>query len=157
MRDSKKFWKNIQEVIPNKKSNNGNIFNLLDNSTNEMIDSNNTADFINDYFTNIGPNLARNLNKPWSFVGEKPDEILDELLTNKIDILELCKEININKSSSIEHLSSEIIRDAFVAIPSKVAELFNLSFIKSEIPVDWKIAKVTPLPKTGDSRNVSNL
>ena len=79
------------------------------------------------------------------------------MLTNEIEILELCKEININKSSSIEHLSGEIIRDAFVTIPSKVAELFNLSFIKSEIPVDWKIAKVTPLPKAGDSRNVSNL
>ena len=89
MGDSKKFSKNIQEVIPNKKFNNGNIFNLLDNSTNEMIDSDNTADFINDYFTNIGPNLAKKLTKPWSFVGEKPDEILDELLTNEIEILEL--------------------------------------------------------------------
>ena len=157
MGDSKKFWKNIQEVISNKKSNNGNIFNLLDNTTNEMIDSDNTADFINDYFTNIGPNLAKKLGKPWSFVNEKPYEILDELLTNEIEILELCKEINSNKSSSIEHLSSEIIRDAFIAIPSKVAKLFNLSFIKSEFPVDWKIAKVTPLPKTGHSRNVSNL
>ena len=77
MGDSRKFWKNIQEVIPNKKSNNGNIFNLLDNLPNEMIDSDKTADFINDYFTNIGPNLAKNLNKLWSFVGEKPDEILE--------------------------------------------------------------------------------
>ena len=72
-------------------------------------------------------------------MGEKPDEILDELSTNEIEILELCKEININKSSSIEHLSSEIIRDAFVAIPSKVADLFDMSFNKSDIPVDWKI------------------
>ena len=157
MGDSKKFWKNIQEVIPNKKSNNRNIFNLLDNSTKEMIESENTADFINDYFTNIGPNLAKDLRKPWSFVGEKPDEILDELLTNEVEIIELCKGININKSSSIENLSSEIIRDAFEAIPSMVVELFNLSFNKSEIPVEWKIAKVTPLPKAGDSRNVSNL
>ena len=113
MGDSKKFWKNIQEVIPNKKSNNRNIFNLLDISTKEMIESEKTADFINDYFTNIGPNLAKYLRKPWSFIGEKPDEILDELLTNEVEILELCKGINTNKSSSIEHLSSEIIRDAF--------------------------------------------
>ena len=54
-------------------------------------------------------------------------------------------------------MSSEIIRDAFVAVPQKVVELFNMSFNLSEIPDDWKIAKVTPLPKAGNSKDVGNL
>ena len=41
--------------------------------------------------------------------------------------------------------------------PVKVVELFNLSFDLCEIPNDWKIAKVTPLPKAGNSNDVSNL
>ena len=49
------------------------------------------------------------------------------------------------------------MRDAFLAIPEKVVTLFNLSFVLAEIPTDWKIAKVTPLPKAGNSNNVSNL
>ena len=35
--------------------------------------------------------------------------------------------------------------------------LFNLSFVLSEVPADWKIAKVTPLPKAGKSSIVGNL
>ena len=122
-----------------------------------MINPENTADFINEFFTNIGPNLAKKIKKPWSFEGEKPEVMLGDLSTNELEISELCKEINVNKSSGIMHISSEIIRDAFVTIPSKVVELFNMSFNRSEIPDEWKKAKVTPLPKAGDTRNVSNL
>ena len=85
------------------------------------------------------------------------DQKLDDLVTNLDKILKLCKEININKSSYIEHLSSEVLRDEFLAIPEKIVILFNLSFASAEIPADWKIAKVTPLPKAGNSNNVSNL
>ena len=44
-----------------------------------------------------------------------------------------------------------------MAIPEKVVDLFNLSFTSSEIPCDWKIAKVTPLPRAGNSSSVGNL
>ena len=45
--NSKKFWKNIQEVIPNKKSKSQNVFALFDHEKNTMIESENTANFIN--------------------------------------------------------------------------------------------------------------
>ena len=83
--------------------------------------------------------------------------LLDDIETNLDEIIKLCREININKSSCIEHLSCEILRDAFLAKPEILMELFNLSFERSEIPNEWKVAKVTPLPKAGNSNDVSNL
>ena len=91
------------------------------------------------------------------FDGKVCEHNLESIETNLDEILKLCKEININKSSCVEHLSSEILRDAFLAIPEKMVSLFNLSFVLSEVPEEWKIAKVTPLPKAGNSNNVSNL
>ena len=82
---------------------------------------------------------------------------IESIKTNIEEITKLCKDININKASCIEHLSSEIIRDAFLAIPEKIVILFNLSFELADIPLDWKIAKVTPLPKVGNSNNVGDL
>ena len=38
-----------------------------------------------------------------------------------------------------------------------MVELFNQSFNLGEIPEGWKIAKVTLLPKVGDTKDVSNL
>ena len=39
MGDSKKFWKSIQEVLPNKKSKSKNAFSLFDHEKNEIVDS----------------------------------------------------------------------------------------------------------------------
>ena len=145
MGNSKKFWKNIQEVLPNKKSKDCS-FNLFESEKGEMVKPEKTADFINEYFTGIGPKLAQQYNSKWSFNGTESDEIMDDVKSDLIEITRLCNDININKSSGVEHLSSEILRDAFLAVPIKVVELFNMSFDTSEIPDEWKIAKVTPLP-----------
>ena len=116
-----------------------------------------TADYINQFFTGIGPKLAQQYNKLWSFKGFETDKTLNNIETDIMEIIKLCKDININKSSGVNHLSSEILRDALLAVPIKLVELFNLSFDSSEIPNEWKIAKVTPLPKAGNSTDVGNL
>ena len=56
-KDPKKFWQSISRIIPNKKGKNtGNI--LLKDENNIDIDSNETANYVNTFFTNIGKNLA---------------------------------------------------------------------------------------------------
>ena len=144
-------------MIPSTNKNNKGNFNLVDTDTGTDIKEEDTAQFINDFFVNIGPNLASKCDLPWRFDGKVCERDLENIETNLDEILKLCKEINVNKSSCVENLSSEILRDAFLAIPEKMVPLFNLSFVSSEIPSDWKIAKVTPLPKAGNSNNVSNL
>ena len=82
---------------------------------------------------------------------------IDNIVTNLEEIIKICKNININKASCVEHLSSQILRDAFLAVPEKMVQLFNLSFEIAEIPKSWKISKVTPIPKAGSSNDVGNL
>ena len=154
--DQKKFWKNIQDVLPSKKNNGKISIKLTDKDSGQPILENNTASFINDFFVNIGPNLAKNCNTEWKFRGLDSVNYTDNIVTNDDEIIKLCKAININKSSCVDHLSSQILRDAFLAVPEKMVQLFNLSFDTAEIPKTWKIAKVTPIPKAGISSDVSN-
>ena len=63
-------------------------------------------------------------------------------ITNIEEGTKLCKEINIDKYSCIENISSEILRDALLAIPGRITGIFNLSFELSEIPISWKTTKV---------------
>ena len=155
--NSKKIWKNIQEVLPNKKGTSKGIFKLFDPATNQDIADEDTANLINDYFVNIGPRLAEQYTTPWSFDGDKTKVVLKDIETNLVEIIKLCQNININKSSCVDNLSSEVLRDTFLAIPEKIVDLFNLSFELSEVPNKWKIAKVSPLPKMGNSKDVCNL
>ena len=151
----KKFWKNIQEIFPQKSKNNKNII-LTDMDTDQTLESEKVADYINDFFTNIGPKLALKCNSPWVFYGNESDNIIENIEITPEEVLEVCKTININKASCVDNLSCEILRDAFMIIPTKLCKLFNVSIDTAIIPPDWKIAKVTPLPKAGNSNLVSN-
>ena len=153
--DQKKFWKHIQEVIPN--NNKGTkLIHLKDNTTDSLININETSDYINKFFTNIGPNLAKECDQAWQYTGITCEHKLANIETSPAEINEICKNININKSSCIDNISSEILRDAFLAIPEKLCLLFNNCFRTAIIPSVWKNAKVTRLPKGGDSQVVSN-
>ena len=154
--NSKKFWKNIQDVLPKNKNKSKVSFELVDADDGPILDEH-TADYINSFFVNIGPKLAQQYSCNWKTNMNKTDFILDDIRTTVEEVVSLCKNININKSSSIPNISSEVLRDAFLAIPDIVTEIFNLSFEDAEIPDEWKIAKVTPLPKASNSNNVSSL
>ena len=123
--NSKNFWKNIQNVLPNKKKKSAGNFDLYDNTNNKDISNDETANYINNFFVNIGPNLAKKHTQEWTFDGDGTDLSLDNITTNIDEIIKLCQEININKSSCIDHLSSEILRDAYLAVPHILVELFN--------------------------------
>ena len=155
--NSKKFWKNIQNILPNKKHKTVTTFDLYDFTNEIPIEQNKTADFINDFFINIGPNLARGNEENWAFSGRGTNLVLDDMGTNVDEVTKLCNNINTNKASCVDNISSQVLKDAFLCVVDKITELFNLSFAKSEIPDSWKIAKVTPIPKTGNKKDVSNL
>ena len=144
-------------MLPSKKKNDKSNLRLVETSTGKEVTENETASYINDFFVNIGPNLAKKCNQNWSFKGRPCAAMIEEIETNEDEIIRLCKSLNINKASCIEHLSSQILRDAFLAIPQKLVPLFNLSFNQAEIPNSWKIAKITPLQKAGNKSDVSNL
>ena len=154
--NQKKFWNNIQTLLPNKNSGNSNI-HLIHDVLNTEIEEDKTSTYINDFFINIGPNLATKCNLPWNYTGTYNNNHLENMSTDVDEILRLCKNININKSSCINNISSEILRDAFLAIPDKIVDMFNMSFELGEIPDDWKIGKVTPLQKSGNKSSVRNL
>ena len=109
------------------------------------------------FLNSIGPKLARQHNCRWDYTGIKCNHTIGDIQTTTDEIIKLTKDINIYKSSSINNISSRIIKDAFLAIPEKVCFLFNLSFNTGIFPRDWKCATIVPLQKEGSKSDVSNL
>ena len=71
-------------------------------------------------------------------------------------MLLICKDIDISKSSGIEVLSLEMIKDAFMVLITQLVHLFNLSLSKSDFPSEWEEATIIPLFKVGNNITVSN-
>ena len=154
--NSKKFWENIKHLVPNKHRNNNTLY-LKDKSTNEAIDNEDTANFINNFFISVGPELDKNFDTTWHYDGQHTNAKFTDITAAQDEVVTLCNEINIYKSSAILNLSSRILKDAFLAVPGHLTHLFNLSLGSGSFPDDWKIATVIPLPKEGDPSDVNNL
>ena len=117
-------------------------------------------DVMNEYFINIGKELASKLpdshfdyningvcNLQLSVFNEFTNEILFKIL----------KETSLTKSSGLDEISTRLLVDAFYAIPDILVKFFNFSLKNGQIPQCFKIAKVTPLPKKGNITLLNNL
>ena len=76
--------------------------------------------------------------------------------TDQDEVLKLCKEIEIMKSSGMDKISGRICKDAFVVLSNQLTHLFNSSLGTGVFPDAWKVAKVIPLFKGGDREDVGN-
>ena len=69
--DPKMFWRVVKTIVPGKKAG-SEYMNLSDKEAageGQNIAANDTADYVNDFFSNIGPKLAHKYRGPWEFSG----------------------------------------------------------------------------------------
>ena len=71
-------------------------------------------------------------------------------------VYKLCKEIKVAKSSGYSHLSSRVLKDAFLVLSSQLTFIYNMSLASATFPDDWKSATVIPLHKGGPTDVVGN-
>ena len=72
------------------------------------------------------------------------------------EVKRLVQDIDINKSSSIEHLNSRILKCAFTILLTQIVHLFNCSLGTNIYPDSWKTGKIIPIPKNKDIMHVTN-
>ena len=153
--DPKKFWKCVSSVLPGKRGSLGNIW-LKEKDTGADIELESAAGYINEFFTNIGPNLAKNHKADWKYYGKTVPDSAENISTDLEEVEKLSKGIEVMKSSGLDKLSAKICKDAFVVLGQQLTYLFNCSLEKAVFPDKWKVAKVVPLFKGGNKEDVGN-
>ena len=154
--DSKKFWKDIQNILPMKNKSNQRNYTLKNDNGELVFDQKIASNLINEFFTGIGPKLAQSFNSQWLFHGTPCAVQIDNMSVTEDEVILLCKGINVNKSSVIENLSSNILKLAFITLSKQLTYIYNLSLKTATVPKAWKIATVTPLFKLGDISQCNN-
>ena len=87
-------------------------------------------DFMNNYFSNVGANLAERfvLQPDPNYIRDQNLFILPLFVTTELELLKLINNININKLSPIENISSRVMKEAFYVQLPRLVRIFNLSF-----------------------------
>ena len=83
----------------------------LKNESNENIEIGSSAEYINDYFINIGPKLAKNHKGNWNYFDKEEINNINKLAIDKGKIHALIADIDISKSSGIDDISSRCLKD----------------------------------------------
>ena len=158
-RDIKQTWRLINNVLK-PKSNKQNVIRKIVENDVTYVNSKEIGDKINDFFVNIGRNIAES-------VGSEPRDHLKFLKhvnqTNSFffrpvtshEISNMIKSLK-NKSSNINTCPIKILKIIANIISIPLSIIINNSFKLGEFPDSLKEARVTPLFKEGDKTKINN-
>ena len=157
-KDPKKFWQTIQDILP--KSNSSSI--LLHNKDGTPMNDSQTGECINDFFSNVGSNLASKIPEctPVLTYPTRENVNVDDLIFEDItmkEVEDLNKKICIYKSSGIMTISSRIWKIIYQNFPLIFTNLYNQIINDGIYPEKWKIATVVPIPKVSLATNPNEL
>ena len=117
------------------------------------------ANSICTFFTNITQNLKYETFKLRSFIWEKPPTLSTPTKSfnfsnvSRIFVERELKSLKRRKAAGCGDLPPGILKDVAYALSSPLTHLINLSLTTGLVPNKWKIEKVTPIHKKGNTNH----
>lgn len=118
-----------------------------------------SPDLINNYFTNIGPQLDSLIPDSTDPLTRRPQVRtlrFEPDISVKI-VQELLSDIKPTKPSGCLNIRTKLYLIAFSELIEQITFIFNLSLKTNKIPTAWKTGTVTPIPKKGDRTLLVNI
>lgn len=79
------------------------------------------------------------------------DNCPNELLCTEEEVYNLLSTLDVSKSNGHDDISAQMLKETALSTMSAVTQLFNISIRLGEIPHEWKVARISPIPKSGKS------
>ena len=137
----KKAWKTINNLLGRK--NKQTVINELKLGDNSLTNPKDIAEVFNDYFANIGQNLASNQTDNINLnietdVKKAESEFTAFQPVTISQVYQLLTGLSSNKATGVDKISSKIIKIASPAIADSLTHIFNQAVTLSSFPDEWK-------------------
>ena len=149
----------MKEITGKTKWNPGNLPKMIKTEKGNIYDQRKIAEEFNTFFTNIGPKLA-------SKITPVPEHFQDYIIKSNFDFdnNELSfkefdtafKSLKRNKASGIDDINTNVVIDVYNEIKQLLFKICQNSVKEGTFPDPLKIAKVSPIFKTGDAATLGN-
>lgn len=158
--DQNQTWRSITQVINvNRKDTNLPLHIIKDDGTN-ISDPRGISQSLNEYFVSIGCKLASSCaNYPHiSPVGYCRSSLNSFFITDtsEDEIYEIVRDMKTGKAEGHDRISTEILKTLIPAIGPILAYYFNQCIDLAIFPDALKIARITPVHKSGTKTDMSN-
>ena len=159
---AKTLWTYFSPILGGK-SKKGNKIAKLSIDNHDIFDSVKIADGLNDYFCNTGKRLAEKISvdtsKSYRKYLTKENEVAQSFYLNPVvesDVLEELLKLNPKKSGGPDGYTPKLVKAAAYSLAKPLAIIFNSSIKTAQYPSIFKLAKVTPIFKSGAKCQVDN-
>lgn len=147
----------VKLVLPESKSSN---VQIVWNPTLKVYESGiYSANLVNNYFSNIGRNLAEKIGRPDTEF--HPPEAECQFVWGGFitvpEVYRLLCQASVSKSSGIPDLSSKLLIDCLKSKVNVLTEIFNNCLIIGTFPMDWKVSIMVPIPKKPNAKVLNAL
>lgn len=154
-------WRTIKEVTSIKKDLNNVIYQIVKKNGAVLRNSQEVADYLNEYYSNVAIDLAKTIPKSGppdhNIFPETIRENQQSLFLTPVDEYEIIKHINCLKNTgSIDGLKAEIYKKMKTYIAKPLSHIVNCCFENGTFPDICKQAHITPIPKSGDKTSADN-
>lgn len=164
-KSTKDIWNNINEVLGRKHKDKipNNMTKVSDSGVKVVIDNKQTiANEFNNFFTSIGQSLACKIPKTTNDDINKFNTLktcprsFNLEPTNENEIITLIDSLNNNTSCGHDKISAFILKKVKLIVAPVLTNIFNLCMVNGYYPDQLKIAKVSPIFKSGSNSLFSN-
>ena len=119
------------------------------------------ANMFNNYFTNIGPELSKDITAPtnvsiYDYLENRNSNNLFLTPVNEDEVIRAVNNWESKTSTDCEDISMHLVKEVINSIAKPITYICNLSFTSGVFPEKMKIAKVIPLFKSGDKYMCTN-
>ena len=128
--------------------------NFLTHNSEQILNPATKADLFNKFFHSTF--TTSNFSLPPMNSLPSPSEQLCEINVDSSDVYEHLSNLDPTKASGCDNVHPKILKSCATALTEPVTQLFNLCLTYTSLPDEWKIHKITPVPKKGDLSDVSN-
>jgi len=160
--DTKQTWKLIKSVI-NNNSKSDDIREIRLNSNSTVTDPVHIANKFNEYFVNVGKDLARKIPEVegsyYDYLKMNNIKNNSSLFLQPVDTAEVVNIVRCfksNKAAGYDEISPKVIKAVAQEISQPLSDIFNISLVTGVFPDDLKTAKISPIFKSDDKLLVSN-
>uniref|UniRef100_A0A8C7Q8L7 Reverse transcriptase domain-containing protein n=1 Tax=Oncorhynchus mykiss TaxID=8022 RepID=A0A8C7Q8L7_ONCMY len=152
--NSKKFWDTVKSM--ENKNTSSQLPTALKIGNTVTTDKSTIIENFNKHFSTAGhafhlatPTPVNSTAPPTATRPSLPHFSFSQI--HSADVLKELQNLDPYKSARLDNLDPFFLKLSAEIVATPITSLFNLSFVSSEIPKDWKAAAVIPLFKGGDS------
>ena len=157
----KETWKILNNAI--NKSYNKPTYPKCFIKNNKLISNKkNIANGFNNFFTNVGPNLAKNISLPendatlYDYLERKEEHTMFLSPVDDLELIRTVQHCKSKRSTDYSDIIMNLIKKVITKIIKPFSHIYNVSLQTSVFPSKMKIAKVVPLFKSGEKNVFTN-